>query len=392
MDIPVKTGLAILRENRFNEFSKLRIGVLCHSASVDEKLCHIIDILADAGLKVEMIFAPEHGFFANAQDQVSIENTFHPKYKIPIISLYGKNTHSLSVDAQKLRNIDVILIDLQDVGARYYTFVWTAALLIKSAAKTEIAVRVLDRPNPINGISIEGPVQDEDFLSFVGLYRLPIRHGMTIGEMLSYVVSSENLELDFEIIKMQVWQRTMWFDETGLPWVLPSPNMPTLDTAIVYPGMCLLEGTNLSEGRGTTKPFEIFGAPFIDQYKLCENLNNLCLPGVIFRPLSFLPTFGKYSGKACGGAQIHIIDRDLFKPVITAFAIISEVISLYPSEFRFSSPPYEFEKERIPFDILSGSPKWRQMLLRQAPLDEFEKEFAESNEKLLAELYDFRIY
>ncbi len=388
----VKTGLDVLCERRFCELQKHRLGVLCHSASVDHDISHIIDVFIDAGLHIEMIFAPEHGFFSSAQDQVSIVDTVHPKYRIPIISLYGRDFISLSLSPDQLKGLDAIIIDLQDVGARYYTFVWTTALLLKSAAKAKVAVRVLDRPNPINGKSIEGPVQQQDFLSFVGLHPLPIRHGMTIGEILLYFKASLNLDLDFEVIKMKNWQRTMWFGETGLPWVMPSPNMPTLDTAIVYPGMCLLEGTNLSEGRGTTKPFEIFGAPFINQYELCETLNNLCLPGVIFRPLSFSPTFGKFSGKSCGGAQIHIIDKNSFKPVITAFAIIRQIIRLYPHEFRFLPPPYEFEKQRMPFDILSGSPKWREMLMKQTPLDEFEKDFSESNEKLSPKLLDFMIY
>ncbi len=378
----VKTGLSVLRDELLAELSGRKVGALCHSASVDENLNHIIDIFADAGIFIEKIFAPEHGLFSTEQDQEKVSTNVHSKYKIPIISLYGDNFQSLKPAAKELKNIDVIIIDLQDVGARYYTFVWTALLFIEAASQAGIGIWILDRPNPIGGNFIEGPVQEEDYLSFVGLLPLPIRHGLTIGEILLYACELKNLPKP-RVVAMRNWRRKMWFDETELPWVMPSPNMPTLDTATVYPGMCLLEGTELSEGRGTTRPFEIFGAPFIDPFEMCEALNSIAdiIPGIYFRPLYFVPTFNKFSGERCGGAQMHILNREIFKPVLTAFAILKTIIHLYPDEFEFKTPPYEYETEKMPFDILTGSPRWRKMLLKNAPLKEFREQFLESKTK-----------
>ncbi len=389
----VKTGLSVLKDELLAELSGRKVGVLCHNASVDENFNHIIDILADAGIYIEKIFAPEHGLFATEQDQEKVSVDVHSKYEIPIISLYGDNIQSLKPAQKELSNIDIIIIDLQDVGARYYTFVWTALLMLEAASQMGIEIWILDRPNPIGGNFIEGPIQEENFLSFVGLLPLPIRHGLTIGEILSYACELKNLPKP-RIIAMQNWRRNMWFDETGLPWIMPSPNMPTLDTATVYPGMCLLEGTNLSEGRGTNRPFEIFGAPFIDSFKMCDALNSVgdVIPGVYFRPLYFTPTFNKFAYTRCGGAQIHILNRELFAPVMTAFAILRTVIRLYPDESRFKAPPYEYEVEKMPFDILTGSPKWRRMLLKNTPLKEFRVQFSKSIEKFEDMIKKFRLY
>ena len=377
----VKIGLSLLRDNLIGELYGKKVALLCHSASVDENFKHIIDILVDAGIALEKIFAPEHGLFSAEQDQQTVRNDLHKKYKIPIVSLYGKNFQSLKPKEEELQGIDVVIIDLQDVGARYYTFVWTAFLLIEVAAEMGIEIWILDRPNPITAEIVEGAVQEEEFLSFVGLLPLAIRHGMTIAEILHYGCMAKNLPSP-RIIKMKNYRRDMWFDETGLPWVMPSPNMPTVQTATVYPGMCLLEGTNISEGRGTTKPFEIFGAPFIDPFVLCDKVNSLAaeynfLGGFRLRPIYFIPAFNKFYGKRCGGAQIHIVKREEFNPVIVAFAILKTIIKLYPDEFYFKEPPYEFESVKRPFDILSGSSIWREMLIKNAPLDEFRGMFDE---------------
>lgn len=234
------------------------------------------------------------------------------------------------------------------------------------------SVVILDRPNPINGVDIEGPVLDMNYVSFVGLKPLPVRHGMTIGEIASYIKDKFYPSLELYIIKMEGWKRVMWFDSTGLPWVMPSPNMPTLDTATVYPGMCLFEGTNLSEGRGTTRPFEIFGAPFIEPDRLIKRLEEFRLSGVIFRPLYFELTFQKYARQLCGGCQIHVIDRDRFRPFKVAVAILKAVYELYPSEFQWRRPPYEYEKEKLPIDILAGTDRLRSFIEDGEDLKEIE--------------------
>ena len=241
------------------------------------------------------------------------------------------------------------------MGSRYYTFIWTLDLCMQACHELGKTVVVLDRPNPINGVGVEGPVLDPEYASFVGLKPLPVRHGMTIGEIGLYLCAEFYHGLDYRVVTMKGWKRNMWYDGTGLPWVLPSPNMPTLDTALVYPGMCLLEATNLSEGRGTTRPFEIFGAPFVRPDTLVHVLDEFKLPGVVFRPLSFLPTFQKHANVLCGGAQIHVTDREKFKPFKTGVAVIKAIHNTWPREFAWKQPPYEYEEVKLPIDILAGS-------------------------------------
>ncbi len=272
-----------------------------------------------------------------------------------------------------LADIDALLIDVQDVGARYYTFIWTMDLCMEACLKGQKSIVILDRPNPIGGRLTEGPVLDPAFASFVGQRLLPVRHGMTIGEIATYLKESFYPSLDLHVVQMEGWKRGMWFDETALPWVLPSPNMPTLDTATVYPGMCLLEGTNMSEGRGTTRPFELFGAPFINPDTLIGLLETFRLPGVVFRPLHFQPTFQKHAGKLCGGAQIHVINREKFRPFKTGVAIIKAINELYPGQFRWKKPPYEYEKKKMPIDILAGTDRLRKEIEKGSPLAHMEE-------------------
>jgi uncharacterized protein YbbC (DUF1343 family) len=249
-----------------------------------------------------------------------------------------------------------LMIDLQDVGSRYYTFVWTLYLSMRACERCGIAVVVLDRPNPINGVTTEGPMLDPNYESFVGMHPIPVRHGRTIGELAQQFRDEVFPKCELSVLPMKNWQRTMWFDQTGLPWVMPSPNMPTLETATVYPGMCLFEGTNISEGRGTARPFEIFGAPFIDAEKLCTELNALKLPGVFFRENYFQPTFQKFAGQLCAGAQIHVIDRERFQPFRAGVEIIKHIRNTYPEHFQWKQPPYEYEWKRLPIEILIGGP------------------------------------
>ena len=276
-----------------------------------------------------------------------------PRLRIPVHSLYGEYREPT---AEMLRGLDVLLVDLQDIGSRYYTFVWTLYLSIRACEKCGIAVVVLDRPNPINGVTREGPILDPNYTSFVGMHPLLVRHGCTIGELAQQFRDEAFPNCEVSVLPMKQWERAMWFDQTGLPWVMPSPNMPTLDTATVYPGMCLFEGTNISEGRGTTRPFEIFGAPFIDAEKLCTELNNQKLPGVFFRANYFQPTFQKFAGQLCGGAQIHVIDRECFQPFQTGLIIIQNIRAFYRGQFAWKQPPYEYETEKLPIEILLGGP------------------------------------
>ncbi len=269
--------------------------------------------------------------------------------------------------------VDAMVVDIQDVGSRYYTFIWTMELCMGACLENEKSVVVLDRPNPLGGALPEGPVLDMSYASFVGQRPLPVRHGMTVGEIANYLKTEFYQSLDLHVVKMRGWKRKMWFDETGLPWVMPSPNMPTLDTAIVYPGMCLLEGTNLSEGRGTTRPFEIFGAPFVEADSLVGRLKDFKLPCVIFRPMYFQPTFQKHAGKLCGGAQIHVTDRNKFRPFKTGVAILKAICDLYPEQFKWKEPPYEYETEKMPIDILAGTDRLRNEIEKGSGLNMMEE-------------------
>ncbi|MDO9288049.1 MAG: DUF1343 domain-containing protein [Thermodesulfovibrionales bacterium] len=373
---PVQTGLDIFEKAWPKKFKGSRVGLLVHPASVNKKMEHAVDLFLKSGkIKLNAIFGPQHGFRGETQDNMVEWKGFRDtKTGIPVYSLYG---HTRKPEAEMLKNIDVLAIDLQDVGSRYYTFIWTMELCMQACLENRKSVVILDRPNPIGGKIIEGPVLDTAYTSFVGQRPLPIRHGMTVGEIASYLKNEFYPSLDLHVIKMQGWKRKMLFDETALPWVLPSPNMPTPNTAIVYPGMCLLEGTNLSEGRGTTRPFEIFGAPFIEPDRLLKKLKEFKLAGVIFRPMYFLPTFQKHEGKLCGGAQIHVMDRDRFKPFKTGVAILKAVHDIYPKQFKWKQPPYEYETEKMPIDILAGTDRLRNGIEKGTKLNLMEEQWAE---------------
>ena len=340
-----------------NEFRGARIGALVHPASVSAKLEHASRILERHSgdlFRLAAFFGPQHGFLGQTQDNmVEWKGYEHPRLHIPVYSLYGDHREPT---AEMLEGLDVLLVDLQDIGSRYYTFVWTLYLSMRVCEKSGIAVVVLDRPNPINGVTTEGQLLDPNYKSFVGMHPIPVRHGRTIGELAQQFREEAFSKCKLFVLPMKNWQRPMWFDQTGLPWVMPSPNMPTLETATVYPGMCLFEGTNISEGRGTTRPFEIFGAPFIDAEKLCTELNALKLPGVFFRENYFQPTFQKFAGQLCAGAQIHIVDRNSFPPFETGIEIIRAIRSLYSDQFEWKQPPYEYEREKLPIEILLGGP------------------------------------
>jgi uncharacterized protein YbbC (DUF1343 family) len=339
------------------KFRGARIGGLLHPASVSAKLQHASRILEGHNgdlFHLAAFFGPQHGFLGQTQDNMVEWKSYHyPRLGIPVYSLYGEYREPT---AEMLQGLDVLLVDLQDIGARYYTFIWTLYLCMRACEKQGVEMVVLDRPNPINGVTTEGPVLDPNYKSFVGMHPIRVRHGKTIAELAQQFRDEAFPNCRLSILPMKHWERAMWFDETRLPWVMPSPNMPTLETAIVYPGICLLEGTNISEGRGTTRPFEIFGAPFIDAEALCRKLNALKLPGVFFRENYFQPTFHKFAGELCGGAQIHVIDRNSFRPFQTGVEIIQLIRTLYPDSFAWKQPPYEYEREKLPIEILLGGP------------------------------------
>ncbi len=372
----VYTGLDSIVKKWPNNLKGADVGLLIHPASVNRNLRHAIEIcLSSRNFNLTTLFGPQHGIRGETQDNMIEWQGFLDKnIGLPVYSLYGdvrQPTPSM------LNNINVLIIDLQDIGSRYYTFIWTMDLCLQSCNQMNKSVVVLDRPNPIGGHIIEGNVLNSEYASFVGLKPLPVRHGMTIGEIANYLKNEFYPDLDLYIIPVKNWKRNRWFNETGLKWVPPSPNMPSLDTALVYPGMCLLEGTNISEGRGTTRPFEVFGAPFIDPDTLVGRLKEQPLPGVIFRPMYFKPTFQKHAGKLCGGAQIHVINREKFKPFKTGISILKAIYDLYPEEFSWKMPPYEYEYKKMPIDILAGTDRLRIEIEKGKTIDRIEEWYSE---------------
>lgn len=335
-----------------------RVGLVAHPASVNRKLGHAVDVfLRSRKFRLTTLFGPQHGILGQTQDNmVEWEGSRDPDTNLQVHSLYGK---ARKPSKAMLAEVDVLVIDLQDVGSRYYTFIWTLDLCMQACRELGKTVVVLDRPVPIGGHLTEGPVLKPEYASFVGLKPLPVRHAMTIAEIGHYLEDRFYPGVHYRAIPLRGWKRNTWFDQTSLPWVLPSPNMPTLETATVYPGMCLLEGTNLSEGRGTTRPFEIFGAPFVHPEALIRVLDEYRLPGVVFRPLWFEPTFQKHAKVLCGGCQIHVTDREKFRPFLTGVAVLKAVHNTYPKQFEWKQPPYEYEEVNLPIDILAGSDRLR---------------------------------
>lgn len=380
----MQTGIDRLFKDEIFDFKNRRVGLLIHPASVDSHLTHTLEIFNnEPTVNLTRLFGPEHGLWGNAQDMEGVDESNDPSTHLPISSLYGHDIDSLKPKPKDMSEIDLMVCDLQDIGTRYYTFIYTMAACMEACAEFKKEFIVLDRPNPLNGTDIEGPLLQKGFESFVGRYPIPVRHGMTIGELAVFFNEEFNIGCNLHVVKMKEWKRESFFDETGLPWVLPSPNMPTPDTALVYPGSCLMEATNLSEGRGTTRPFETIGAPFIDSHQFSNQLDLLKLPGVIFRPVYFKPGFQKWAGKVCGGLQIHVTDRRIFKPFLTGVAMIKTVIDLYPNDFAWRDKPYEFVTDIPAIDLLSGSPTLRHQLEAHAPLDEIKKTWEDDPSFLL---------
>ncbi len=352
----VRTGITEVISGARPELKSAKLGLLAHPASVTPDLTASVDALRAAEFEISALFGPQHGFFGDKQDNmIESQSSFDPRLGIPVYSLYEEVRQPTP---QMLDGLDALVFDLQDVGVRVYTFVWTMTLAMEACRDAGVKFVVLDRPNPITGAAREGPVLEPGFESFVGLHPLPLRHGLTAGEIARLANDAFGIGCRLDVVPCVGWNRAEWYDQTELPFVIPSPNLPTLDSCIVYPGMVLLEGTNLSEGRGTTRPFEIFGAPFLDPRRLVEALREFELPGVAFRQCSFEPTFQKHAELLCGGAQLHVFDRNEFRPVETAVSILHAVRQM-AVEFDWRTPPYEYETEKMAIDILWGNDKLR---------------------------------
>ena len=356
--MPVRLGLERLLDGPDRKLIKgQRIGLVCNPASVDSRLIHVSDRLAAGDWTLTALFGPQHGFRSDLQENmIESPHAHDARRRVPVHSLYSETREPT---AEMLADVDVLVIDLQDVGTRIYTYIYTMANCLRAARRHGIRVVVCDRPNPINGDDVEGATLDPEYESFVGQFAIPMRHGLTIGEAARVFNDHFGIHAAVDVVPMDGWSRAMYYDATGLPWVLPSPNIPTLDTAIVYPGAVLFEGTLLSEGRGTTRPFELIGAPWIDGERFAEALNARRLPGAYFRPAFFEPTFHKHAKVLCGGCQVHVTDREAFEPMRVAVEMLAEFRREAPSEKLWRDPPYEYEHVKPPIDILYGSDRLR---------------------------------
>lgn len=366
----MRTGLERLLDKPKRWLGKARVGLVANPTSVDRRLAHAADLLhGHPDVDLRLLFGPEHGIRGAAQEMVGVGDARDPVTGLPEVSLYGESFESLSPTPARLSQIDMLLFDIQDVGARYYTYAATLALCMRAAKKSRVKVVVLDRPNPIGGVQIEGGGLDKGLENFCGLYPIPQRHALTVGELARLYNDAFGIGCELEVVACEGWRRDAYYDECDLPWVMPSPNMPTLDTALVYPGMCLLEGTNLSEGRGTTRPFELFGAPFVDARKLADELGRYGLPGALFRPCVIEPTFHKFARQRCGALQLHVTDRRAFHAYRTGLAVLVAAKKLWPEAFAWRTEPYEFRDDVPAIDLLTGRAAVREAIDGGADLD-----------------------
>lgn len=387
----VISGLEVFLQDPPAWVATASLGLLCHPPSIDRAYRPAPELVARRFPgRLQVLFSPQHGLKGEKQDNMVSSPDFEdPRLKLPVVSLYGPR---LDPPLQALENLDGLLVDLQDVGTRVYTYGATLAKVMAASVKAGVKVVVLDRPNPIGGVQAEGNMLRPECASFVGPYPLPMRHGFTLGELARYYNFTQGLGCDLEVIPARGWQRGDYFDATGLPWVMPSPNLPTLDGALVYPGQVLLEGTNLSEGRGTTRPFELFGAPFLEPRRLLPELQGIPLLGVILREVAFEPTFHKWAGEPCSGFQLHVTDRLAFKPYYTTLVLLSMIRRLYPDQFAWRQPPYEYETERLPIDLLTGDAAIREGIDAGQPIADLEAAWQSDLDDYLAVGRDFWLY
>jgi uncharacterized protein YbbC (DUF1343 family) len=391
--VGVRTRLGIERlcEGRADLKRGERVGLVCNQASVDHDYRHSADMLRSMeGLNLTALFGPQHGIRGDAQDNmVETPHAQDRETGLPVYSLYSETREPTE---EMLADVDVLVCDLQDVGCRIYTFVYTIANCMRAAARLGKRVIVCDRPNPIGGVEMEGNLLEPEFASFVGQFPIPTRHGMTAAELARMFNSHWGIGCELEVVQMEGWSRELWFDETDAPWVFPSPNIPTLDSATVFPGTVHVEGTQVSEGRGTTRPFELVGAPYVEAAELERRLQGIGLPGVRFRASNFLPTFQKHAGRVCGGVQIHVTGRESFKPVLTGIAVVKALFEMYGEEFRWKEPPYEYVFDKNPFDVISGTDATRKALERGDSLEAFEASWAEGLSQFSAARSEYLLY
>jgi uncharacterized protein YbbC (DUF1343 family) len=389
--LPIKLGVERLLTEKIDLLRGARVGLVCNQASVDHGFRHVADLFHQhPDIKLTTLFGPQHGIRGDVQDNmIETAHAADRKTGLPIYSLYSETREPTE---EMLRDVDIIVVDLQGVGCRIYTFVYTMANCMRAAKKFGKKVIACDRPNPIGGTQVAGNVLDPAFTSFVGQFPIPTRSGMTDVE-LGWMFNAEfGIECDFESVPMSGWSRELWYDDTDGPWVLPSPNMPTVDAAGVFPGTVHLEGTQMSEGRGTTRPFELVGAPYINADDFAAALAEYDLPGVYFRSCVFVPTFQKHGGQACGGVQIHVIDRRVFEPVITGVAIVKTAFDMYGESFRWKDPPYEYEYDRNPFDLIAGTSALREAIERGDSLEEIENSWRDPLKEFMAIREKFLLY
>lgn len=387
----VKIGLEKVLENPKEILKDLRVGLICNPASVNRQFKHAADLFHEhPDINLTTLFGPQHGIRGDVQDNmIETSHTIDSRTERPIYSLYSETREPTE---EMLANIDALVFDLQDVGCRVYTFIYTMANCMKACAKYGKKMIVLDRPNPINGWDVEGNLLELGHESFVGMYPIPMRHGMTVGELAQLFNTDFELHCDLEVVTMEGWNRKDFADETDAPWVMPSPNMPTVDTAVVFPGTVYFEGTQVSEGRGTTRPFEIVGAPYINSYEYAKTLNLLELPGVTFRAIEFLPTFQKHAQTVCGGAFVHVLDRNTFKPVITGVAMAKVAYDLYTEDFKWKNTPYEYVFDRNPFDVIHGSTKLREQIESGTSVNEIQSSWRDDEESFKKTREKFLLY
>ncbi len=389
----VQTGLERLLTDERELLRGRRVGLLCNPVSVDCRLRHAADLIhGDPQWELVRLFGPEHGVRGAAQDMIAVDTEHDQRTGLPVVSLYGTDTQSLRPSAQQLEGIDVLVCDLQDIGSRYYTYVWTVAHCLETAAECGVSVVVCDRPNPLGGELVEGGTVRDGFESFVGHHPVANRHGMTLGELIGLYRQERKLDAELTVVPLRGWRRELLFDGCDLPWVMPSPNMPTLDTALVYPGLCLVEGTELSEGRGTTRPFELVGAPFVVPDTLAREMNDQQLPGVIFRPTWFLPQFQKHAGAQCGGVQLHVTDRRAFRPYLTGVVLIATLRRLYPEDFQWRTRAYEFVRDKPAFDLLTGNEVVRTLIDEGGSTEALRESWAEEEHAFLERRAPYLLY
>ncbi len=387
----VTTGLErILRQPDLLKDSG-RLGLLYNQASVDSLLRAAPDLVNKffPG-RLKALFGPQHGIYCTEQDNmIESAHRVHPRLDVPIFSLYSETRKP---DSHMLENVDTVLVDLQDVGTRVYTFATTVLYMMEICAESGKAVIVLDRPNPINGLDVEGNVLNPHYSSFVGPYPLPMRHGMTLGELMTMYNHVHQIGCTVEVIPMQGWDRSAYFEATGLPWVMPSPNMPLVETSVVYTGQVVLEGTNLSEGRGTTRPFEVFGAPYLEPERIIQEIEPGVITGAVLRSIEFRPTFNKWAGQTCMGFQIHVIDRSSFRPYRASLGLLATILKLYPDDFEWSQPPYEYVYDKLPADVILGDQDVRLDLERSRSFVDMERNWNRDLEEFCRVRSEFLLY